>query len=59
MMKKAKIKPLLKKKEDRQDIKKYRPISILLVFYKPLEKLIHNELNFRVMVPCISDDNNE
>jgi len=43
MMKKAKIKPLFKK-GDRQDIKNYRPISILSVFSKPLEKLMHNRL---------------
>jgi len=43
MMKKAKIKPLLKK-GDRQDIKNYRPISILSVFSKPLEKLMHSRL---------------
>jgi hypothetical protein len=43
MMKKAKIKPLFKK-GDTQDIKNYRPISILSVFSKPLEKLMHNRL---------------
>jgi len=43
MTKKAKMKPLFKKR-DRQDIKNYRPISILLVFSKPLEKLMHNRL---------------
>jgi hypothetical protein len=43
MMKKAKIKPLIKK-GDRQDIKNYRPISTLLAFPKPLEKLMHNRL---------------
>jgi hypothetical protein len=43
MMKKAKIKPLLKK-GDRQDIKNYRLISILSVFSKALEKLMHNRL---------------
>jgi len=43
MMKKAKIKPLFKK-GDRQDINNYRPISILSVFSKPLEKLMHNRL---------------
>ena len=37
------MKPLFKKR-DRQDIKNYRPISILLVFSKPLEKLMHNRL---------------
>jgi len=40
-MKKAKIKPLFKK-GDRQDVKNYRLISILSVFSKPLEKLMHN-----------------
>jgi hypothetical protein len=43
MMKKAKIKPLFNR-GDTQDIKNYRPISILLVFSKPLEKLMHNRL---------------
>jgi len=43
MMKKAKIKPLFKN-GDRQDIKNYRPISILPVFSKPLEKLMHSRL---------------
>jgi len=43
MMKKAKIKPLFKK-GDGQDIKNYRPTSILSVFSKPLEKLMHNRL---------------
>jgi transcription elongation factor GreA-like protein len=43
MMKKTKIKPLFKK-GDRQDIKNYRPISILSVFSKPLEKLMHDRL---------------
>jgi hypothetical protein len=43
MMKKAKIKPLFKK-EDRQDINNYRPISILSVFSKSFEKLMHNRL---------------
>ena len=45
MMKKAKIKPLFKNR-DRQEIKNYRPISILSVFSKPLEKLMHNRLLF-------------
>jgi len=43
MMKKAKIKPLFKKGE-RQDIKNYRPVSILSVFSKPLEKLMYHSL---------------
>jgi hypothetical protein len=42
-MKKAKIKHFLKK-GDRQDIKNYRLISILSVFSKALEKLMHNRL---------------
>ena len=42
-MKKAKIKPLLKK-GNRRDVKNYRPVSIISVFYKPLEKLMHNRL---------------
>jgi hypothetical protein len=45
MMKKAKIIPLFKKGE-RQDVKNYRPISILSVFSKALEKLVHNRLLF-------------
>jgi hypothetical protein len=40
-IKKAEIKPVFKK-GDRQDVKTYRPISILSVFSKPLEKLMHN-----------------
>jgi hypothetical protein len=43
MTKKAKIKPVFKK-GDRQDIKNYRPISVLSVFSKPREKLMHNRL---------------
>jgi len=43
MMKKAKIKPLFKKR-DRQDIQNYIPISILSMFSKPLEKLMHNRV---------------
>jgi retron-type reverse transcriptase len=42
-MKKAKVKPLFKKKNN-QDMQNYRPISILSVFSKPLEKLMHNRL---------------
>jgi hypothetical protein len=43
MMKKAKIKPVFKKGA-RQDIQNYRTISILSVFSKPLQKLMHNRL---------------
>jgi len=43
MMKKAKVIPLFKKK-DKHDMQNYRPISILSVFSKPLEKLMHNRL---------------
>ena len=43
MMKQAKVKPLFKKK-DMHDMQNYRPISILSVFSKPLEKLMHNRL---------------
>ena len=43
MIKKAKIRPLFKR-EDRQDIQNYRPISILSVFSKIIEKLIYNKL---------------
>ena len=39
----AKIKPLYKK-GDRQNIQNYRPISILLVFAKLLEKLMFNRI---------------
>ena len=43
MLKKARVKPLYKSK-DRQNIQNYRPISILSVFSKPLEKLMYNRL---------------
>jgi hypothetical protein len=43
MMKKAKIKPLFKK-GDRQYIQNYRPLSILSVFCRSLEKLMYNRL---------------
>ena len=43
MMKRANVKPLFKQR-DRQDIQNYRPISILSVFSKPLEKLMYNRL---------------
>lgn len=39
----AKVKPL-HKKGDRKDMKNYRPISLLCVFSKILEKLMHNRL---------------
>lgn len=40
-MKRTKVKPLFKKK-DRQDIQNYRPISVMSVLSKPLEKLMYN-----------------
>jgi hypothetical protein len=43
MMKKAKITPLFKK-GDRQDIRNYRPIAVLPVFSKILEKIMYNRL---------------
>jgi hypothetical protein len=43
LMKIAKVK-LLHKKQNRQDIQNYRPISILSVFFKLLEKLMHKRL---------------
>jgi len=43
VLKKARVKPLFKSK-DRQNIQNYRPISILLVFSKPLEKLMYNRV---------------
>jgi hypothetical protein len=43
MIKKTKIRPL-SKKENRQDIQKYRPISTLSAFSKILEKLMCNRL---------------
>ena len=43
MLIKARLKPLYKRK-DRQNIQNYRPISILSVFSKPLEKLMYNRL---------------
>jgi hypothetical protein len=42
-MKTAKIKPLFKK-GDKQNMQNYRPISVLSVFYKMLEKLMYNRL---------------
>ena len=42
-MKKAKISPLFKK-GDKQDIRNYRPIAVLSVFSKILEKIIYNKL---------------
>ena len=42
-MKRAKIKPLFKK-GDKQNMQNYRPISVLSVFSKVLEKLIYNRL---------------
>jgi hypothetical protein len=42
-MKIAKIKPLFKN-GDKQDMRNYRPISVLSVFSKILEKLIYNRL---------------
>jgi hypothetical protein len=43
MMKKGKIRPVFKK-GDRPDVQNYRPISILSVFSKILEKLMYNRL---------------
>ena len=43
VLKKARIKPLYEIK-DRQIIQNYRPISILSVFSKPLEKLMYNRI---------------
>jgi hypothetical protein len=43
MINKTKMQPLFKK-GDRQDIKNYRPISIVSVLSKPLEKLMHDRL---------------
>jgi len=43
LMKKAKVNPLFKK-ENKHDMQNYRPISVLLVFSKPLEKLMDNRL---------------
>jgi len=42
-MKRARIKPLFKK-EDKQNMQNYRPISVLSVFSKILEKLMYNRL---------------
>ena len=62
LMKKAKVKPLLKKK-DKHDMQNYRPISILSVFSKPLEKLMHNRLIFKkkniTYYPAIHMDSQE
>ena len=43
LMKKAKISPLFKK-GDKQDIRNYRPIAVLSVFSKILEKIMYNRL---------------
>ena len=43
MMKLAKIEPLFKK-DNKEDIQNYRPISILSAFSKILEKLMYNRL---------------
>ena len=43
LIKIAKVKPL-HKKQNRQDIQNYRPISILSVFSKILEKMMHKRL---------------
>jgi hypothetical protein len=42
-MKIAKVR-LLFKKGDRQDVQNYRPISVLMVFSKTLERLMYNRL---------------
>jgi hypothetical protein len=42
-MKIAKVRPLFKK-GDRQDVQNYRPISVLTVFSKILERLMCNKL---------------
>jgi hypothetical protein len=42
-MKKAKIRPLCKK-GDKQDVRNYRPISILSAFLKIVGKLMYNKL---------------
>jgi hypothetical protein len=52
MMKKAKIRPLLKK-GDRQHMQNYRPISILRAFSKLLEKLTFNRLLSFLKTYCI------
>jgi hypothetical protein len=39
----AKVVPLYKK-EDKRDIQNYRPIALLFVFSKLLEKLVYNRL---------------
>ena len=43
-MKTAKVVPIFKK-GDRKDINNYRPISLLPILSKPLERIMHNRLN--------------
>ena len=58
LMKKAKISPLFKK-GDKQDIQNYRPIAILSVFSKLLEKIMYNRLSsFLKKFNILTDEQN-
>jgi hypothetical protein len=54
MMKIAKVRPLYKKGE-KQEVCNYRPISILSVFSKILERLVYNRLTSFVTKYTVTD----
>jgi len=58
LMKKAKISPLFKKGY-KQDIQNYRPIAVLSVFSKILEKMMYNRLlSFLKKFNILTDEQN-
>jgi len=58
LMKKAKISPLFKK-GNKQDIQNYRPIAVLSVFSKILEKIMYNRLlSFLKKFNILTDEQN-
>jgi hypothetical protein len=58
LMKKAKIRPLFKK-GDKLDIQNYRPIAVLTVFSKMLEKIMYNRLlSFLNKFNILTDEQN-